>query len=465
MKMKWIKFLKDYEDHKKDAIVQVEEKIADSLVSLKFAEAAESPESDVVKAAIGELGDTIKTLVTAGVAEGMKSFSTELKTKLPAVARDHKKEGMGGFENESDFIHAIIRSSHGSGSIDKRLILDQELDVNQKGTPSGLNTRDDVQAGWLVPDTMAAGIWEHVIGPGTIMEQTDRRTTAGNSLLINGIEETSRKDTYRDGGVLAYWMAEADQYTASNPRFTRKRLELHKLGVLSYCTEEELSDSGTSLGPILSRKAGNAINFKVNEAFIWGSGVGKPLGAMESDCLIVANLVTNQGNNSILHQNINHMYHLLRPELRAGAKWFVHPNLEEQLEYIAFNDVYALGNTSATQIPIYLPPGGLTATPYGTLKGLPVIPLEYMKDLGSQGDIMLGNYSQYASLTKESGGIQFASSIHVRFLYDEQAFKWSFRIDGQPLWSTPIQDYNGTTVRGPFVTLASRATVSSSSGL
>lgn len=467
MEYVWIKFLKDYEDHKKDSIVKVEKVVGDSLIALKFAEVTEAPEDSLIKDVVKELGESLAVMVKTGISEGINTLNTEIKTKIPAIPIDHKEKGQRGFKNSTEFFHSVVRACAPTGrQIDERLakLWGEDDDEGKKGTPSGMGTRDDVSAGFLVPETWAGEIWEFIIAQNEILPKTDQRQTTSNNLNINGMEETSRKDSYRDGGMLSYWMAEADQYTSSQPRFTRRRLELHKLGVLAYVTEEELSDSGTSLGPILTRKAARAINFKVNESFIWGSGVGKPFGAMLSDCLITANLAVNQPNNSILHQNINHMYALMRPELRAGAQWYVHPNLQEQLEYIAFNDSGVV-NSNTYQIPIYMPPGGLTASPYGTLKGLPVVPCEFMKDFGYFGDILLANWSQYVTLTKVGGGISSAMSLHVRFLYDEQAFKWTFRIDGQPMWSAPLEDYNGTTKRSPFVTLKSRYTVSSSSGL
>ncbi len=46
--------------------------------------------------------------------------------------------------------------------------------------------------------------------------------------------------------------------------------------------------------------------------------------------------------------------------------------------------------------------------------------------------------------------------MHVRFLFDEQVFKFSFRIGGGSLWSGPVQDQNGSTTRSPYVTLENR---------
>lgn len=462
-KESWVKFIKDHESHKAGTIVQVGDDVAKHLIALKIAESSVPNFDQIVDKTIDSLGENIAKTVEAAVTKAVESLGNNLKKKIiiPATARDPDEEGMRGFKNIDEFTRCVMRAANRDNpQIDKRLIMD---DLETKAA-TGLNTQDDTGAGFLIPDTMAAQIWEHVTSVGELMGQTDQYTTSGNNLKINGFEEVSRKDSYRDGGVLAYWLDEAEQYTASQPRWRRMGFELHKLGVLTYLTEEQLSDTGVNLGQILTRKAGNAIRFKVNEAFIWGSGVGKPTGVMNEKCLVTVPLETNQATDSIIHQNIVKMYHRMPPSLRSGASWYVHPNLEEQLEFMSFKAVEK-DNATATQIPIYLPANGISGNGFATLRGRPVVPLEYMKDLGYRGDILFANFSQYATLTKVGGGIKSASSIHVRFLFDEQVFKWSFRIDGHALWSAALEDYNGTTERSPFVTLADRSGDSSSSGL
>jgi HK97 family phage major capsid protein len=107
-------------------------------------------------------------------------------------------------------------------------------------------------------------------------------------------------------------------------------------------------------------------------------------------------------------------------------------------------------------LPAYMPPGGLSVAPYGTLKGRPIIEIEQCAALGTVGDIMLVDLSQY--LTIEKGGLQSASSIHVQFVTDETAFRFVMRNNGQPLWDSPLTPYKGTTsTLSPFITLATRA--------
>lgn len=104
---------------------------------------------------------------------------------------------------------------------------------------------------------------------------------------------------------------------------------------------------------------------------------------------------------------------------------------------------------------MFLPPGGLSQSPYATLYGRPVIPVEYAATLGTVADIILADFSQY--LTIDKGGLESASSIHVRFIYGENTFRWTLRNDGHPLWSAPLTPFKGTNTQSPFVVLATRA--------
>ncbi len=83
------------------------------------------------------------------------------------------------------------------------------------------------------------------------------------------------------------------------------------------------------------------------------------------------------------------------------------------------------------------------------------MPLEQCNNIGGVGDIILGDLSQYLLIDK--GGINTASSIHVRFLYDESVFRFIYRVDGQPIWNKPVTPFKGSNSLSPFVTLAARS--------
>jgi HK97 family phage major capsid protein len=142
------------------------------------------------------------------------------------------------------------------------------------------------------------------------------------------------------------------------------------------------------------------------------------------------------------------MYSRMWGKSRQNAVWFYDQSIEPQL--------FQLTITTGTGIstPIYLPPGGLSGSPYGTLFGRPMIPTEYNASLTNQGDIVFADMSQYKVADK--GAIQAASSMHVNFLKDEMCFRFTQRIDGQPLWNTALTPKNGGPTLSPFVTLQAR---------
>jgi hypothetical protein len=63
--------------------------------------------------------------------------------------------------------------------------------------------------------------------------------------------------------------------------------------------------------------------------------------------------------------------------------------------------------------------------------------------------------SQYLLIDK--GGVRGDSSTSVRFLYDERAFRWQMRVDGQPTWNSALTPLNGSNTLSPFVNLATRS--------
>lgn len=466
--MKWVKFLKDFtnpedkKEFKSGNILQLEDDTADGLIKLKFVEATTAPsEQELVEKAFNDLTENLQKNLEKMVAETLSKLSKTVDDRTRSIVNVTHEETPADkynrlWKSDGDFINAVLKSSMPGAVADERFTTK---------APLGLNTLDDTEGGFLIPETMAQGIWTNIRdNEMSLINRTDQRQTSGNSLKFNTMRETSRKNGYRHAGMQAYWTAEAEEYTKSQPRFDRFNLDLHKLTALYYCTEEELSDAAVSIPGIVNRLAVQAMIFLMNEAFFDGTGVGKPTGILRTPSIITVVPEAGQDSDTILHKNINKMYFRLLPWLRSGAVWMVHPNVEEKLPFIQFND----NASTNSPYPIYFPPGtaALGQGPvFGRLMGLPVIPFEHCRDLGNAGDIVLANWSEYISLVKAGEGIKQSSSIHVRFLYDEVAFKFSFRVGGGTPWVAPIEDLNGTTTRGPFIALGNRAVTPISSGL
>ena len=105
--------------------------------------------------------------------------------------------------------------------------------------------------------------------------------------------------------------------------------------------------------------------------------------------------------------------------------------------------------------PAYMPPGGMSASPFATLKGRPVIYTEAANALGAVGDITFADLSAYLAVVK-SGGLKTDFSIHLWFDQGLSAFRFVLRIGGRPWWNSPMARAKSANTLSPFVALAAR---------
>lgn len=313
----------------------------------------------------------------------------------------------------------------------------------------GANESVPSDGGFLVQPNFSAEIFQIAHEIGQVMPRV-RRIPIGanaNGLIMNAIDETSRATGSRWGGVQAYWAAEGDSASATKPKFRQMELKLNKLIAVMYATDELLADT-TALGAIAQQAMSEEINWTTENAIFRGTGAGQPLGFIGHNSAVSVAKETNQPAVTIVVNNIFKMWARMWSRSRANAVWFINQDIEPQLLSLDFP-------VGTGGIPAYLPPGGLSQSPFGTLLGRPIIPVEYASTLGTVGDISLVDLSQYVMIDK--GSIQAAESMHVQFLTDQMAYRWVYRVDGQPAWRAALTPANGSATQSPFITLATRA--------
>jgi HK97 family phage major capsid protein len=314
---------------------------------------------------------------------------------------------------------------------------------------TGLNEGLGAHGGFLVDTDRNLSIMERVYEIGDLLRRVDMVGVSPNSngMTFNAVNETSRADGYRKGGIRAYWLAEGATKVASHPDFRQLELRLHKVAGLCYATDELLQDAN-ALESWITKNLPEELRFVVEDAIINGTGVGMPLGIVPSGAVVSVAKEVGQAADTVVTQNIVKMWSRMYAPSRRNSVWLINQDVEPQLYQLSL----AVGTGGQS---IYTPPGGLSATPYATLMGRPVIASEYMDTVGDQGDIMLADLSEYQMI--EKGGVQSASSIHVNFLFDETLFRFVYRVDGEPKWNSPLTPKNSTLTLSPFVVLDARA--------
>lgn len=356
--------------------------------------------------------------------------STEKPEVKPTPAKDNEKR----FASFGEQLMAAYRAAMPGGKVDERL---------STRAASGLNESTPSDGGFLVQQDFVTELLKRTYETGILASKVKKIpiSTNANGMKINAIDEDSRANGSRWGGVQTYWEGEADELTASKPKFRQMELSLKKLTGLCYATDELLQDAA-ALEAVIRQAFAEEFGFKIDDAILSGSGEGEPLGILNSGAIVTVAKEASQ-TDTITVENLIKMWNRLWSRSRANAVWYINQELEPYLYTLKIGDK-----------PVYIPAGGLSEKPYGTLFGRPVVPIEQCSAAGEVGDIILADIGQYLLIDK--GGIKSASSIHVRFLYDENVFRFIYRVDGKPIWTKPLTPYKGSATVSPFVTLAKR---------
>lgn len=362
-------------------------------------------------------------------------FGSAASTIVPArriTSDELNPELTGGFRNLNEFAIAVRNQCVGQGN-DPRLFA-APSNVHQNQGSSG--------EGFLVPTEYRQQIWELVFQAGDLLTMVDAEPTNSNVVQITKDETTP----WGSSGVQAAWRAEGAIMTGSKQKTDGALVQLHELYAFVTATDELLAD-GPRLQNRLTNKAAQAIRWKASDAIMWGDGNGKPQGFMNAPGLVSVAKEAGQAGDTVVTNNIAKMFSRLVQQNLGGAFWMANSDTLPQL----------IGLTIGNQ-PIWTPPNaGLQSSPGGFLLGRPLLFSEHCETLGEKGDLVLVDGMGYYLTTKAGGGIDFASSIHLYFDYNMTAFRWVFRVGGQPYLSAPIAPARGATTKSHFVSLDQRA--------
>lgn len=395
---------------------------------------AETAQLSTLESEVDTLEAEVKALDSEIEAEEKKArraslFTASAGPALATVVNDLNPERTAGFRNLAEFALAV--RNVGTGTFDPRL----------NAAPANYHQNQGAAGeGFLVPTEYRQQIWDLVFADNDLLAMCNQEPTSSNAISIPKDETTP----WGASGVQAYWRAEAGQMTASKAAITGTILQLHELYAFVLATSELLEDA-PRLNARLTMQAARAIKWQASEAVVNGDGNGKPLGFMNANCLLTVSKESAQSGT----MNIANFYKMYARLLRTGGSpvWLMNPDVLPFIATLTFGNMPAWLPNNA---PLSGQPGD------GMLLGRPVFFNEHMQTFGTLGDIALADMSGYALATKQGGGIDFAASIHLYFDYNIQAFRWTFRVGGQPYLSAAVSPAKGSNTKSHFVTLQAR---------
>jgi HK97 family phage major capsid protein len=412
-------------------------------------EALEVLISDQIKSNLASFGTEITKAVEEQVEAVVKSTLKE-KINIKDFLSDDGNQGpdpKDGFKCFSEFAIAVKNAEVSKGfKMDTRLA----SIIQKTSSASSVNEADSEYGGYLIPEEFRNNLLEIAVEQSEIMKMALTIPMATNAINIPYVAGTDRSGGLLHGGVEFKWLDEEGTKTESRPKFGKTQLRLKKLAGLVYASDEILEDSPISLEPLLTRMFSEALTWTMDDVFINGSGAGKPLGVLNAPCLISVDKEGGQDADTLLFENIVKIYS--RMYKKGNAIWMASDDTFPQLSTMSIS-------VGVGGVPVWLPAGGASGKPFDTLMGKPLHWTEHCQKLGDKGDILFCDWSQYLVGQKSGtgGGMKFASSIHLKFDSDQTAFRFVFRVDGQPWWPAALTPRNSQPTLSPFVTLAARA--------
>jgi HK97 family phage major capsid protein len=368
------------------------------------------------------------------------------KPSIRPVDDSHIFLKTGGFRSLGEMAIHVRKACLNGGAVDPR------LERLASATTYGNETTGS-DGGFAVPTDFRTAIMQTVLAEDSLAGLCDQVTTSGNTFSCP-VDETSPWQT--SGGILANWDGEAQAASQSKPSLQDRTVKVNKLRCLVPMTDELMEDA-SGMDSYLRRKAPEKIAFKLNLAILQGTGVGQPQGLLASNALVTVSKNNPQTADTITGKNIIEMYSRMYAPSRRTAVWVINQDIEPMLLKLSIAGTDNEGNAATGWGSlVYLPPNGLSASPYGTLMGRPVIPSQACETIGDKGDIFFADFKQYLLLLKSGTNPRVDTSMHLWFDQDLTAFKFVLRVGGQPWWSTTLAARDGSATYSPFVTLEAR---------
>jgi HK97 family phage major capsid protein len=349
----------------------------------------------------------------------------------------------GGFANCNEFFATV-----NSGLADPRLRF--------AGSGSGImaaGTQREAQpssGGFLVPTEFAAQVLDVSLETEIVRNRALVWPMTSDTRKVPGFDDFDHTGNVLLGGISAAWENELDLLSTQKAKLRLIELHAKKMALLVQSSNELIEDS--DFDAVIGAKLYTACSWILDNAFLNGTGVGQPLGVFNDPALVVVAKETSQPTATVQFENITKMFGRLHPTCRRNAVWVTNSDAIPQLLQMQ-NVVWNVAHTEhvgGSAVPM------VTKNADGSMEmlTLPILFSEKLAALGTQGDLLLADFSQYSIGIRRE--IRLEKSMHAGFTTDSTYMRLSARVDGQGTWKTAVTPAKGTNSLSWAVTLAAR---------
>jgi HK97 family phage major capsid protein len=425
------------EEEKKALVLDIKTFLSGEVEKMKAALMAD------LKGEYGKPDEEYQKLLDERIGEMEDQIKDLLKPKTTGMQRvdDAYDELYGkGVEGWGQF--AIDVKEWAYGRQEERL-------AQYKAAGAGLQENVDSEGGFLVPTEESRELLTLATAESQLLSRVRMMPMSSNTLKLNYIKETDRSGGALFGGAQMYWVAEEGTTTATKPALAQVTLSLNKLFGLTYATSELIEDSPISIGPWLSQQFATAFGWQMDYEIINGTGAGRPEGIINSNALISITAESEQQAATIVAQNIMKMYARMPARNRQNAIWLNNEDTLPQLMQMTLT-------VGTGGVPVWLPANGLANQPFDTLMGKEMVTTEHCQTVGTAGDLIFADLTQYL-MGQKSASVRRDMSIHLKFETDETAFRFIYRVDGKCPWPSALTPRHSSDTLSPIVAIATRS--------
>lgn len=451
-------------EYAKDTVLEVDLETAKTLcgegTAIYWDEASEVAAKAVKDADDARVTKAVSDAITASLKANQSaspSLSIEIKDKSDAdpfhgFAGVHPPEKLTKGQRGlifGKFCKEVFEA--GAGNKPSELLaksLARSKDMLTKAAGTGLTVASDEDVGYLMPPALSIALMQSEAEVAVIRPRAGSVAMTTQSVDLPKGKNYDHSSGAVHGGVIAYWEGEDDLLTETKGKLEKISLKLKMLAALGYASKAAMRFAPISIGSYLFSQFADAITFAEEDAFINGGGAGKPLGLLNGPGKLEISKETGQSAATIVFNNIVKMWSRLKVFNGNSVVWLANRDTFPQLATMSL----VVGTAG---VPVWLPAGGLSGSPFETLMGRPLLYTDHCSVLGTAGDLILADLSRYL-IADDQQGAELATSMHLKFDYAQEAFRIIKFVDAQPVDTAVFTPHKGNT-KSPIVSLATRS--------
>lgn len=238
------------------------------------------------------------------------------------------------------------------------------------------------------------------------------------------VQGSANPDGSEFGGVYGGWIAEGAVKPDANMVINQMNIKTHEYAAYTELTNRLLSRSAIQLEPLLTRLFRDVVLDAYDRAILLGNGVTQPLGLLNVDPqtgALQTRVVSRDVANNVGYVDLVNLEYAVLPYHRASARWSLFDGATRALKLLR----------STTGFPLWIAgvnTGFQTGIP-STIIGYPFISTIRQPAVGTRGDVIFGDFSQYIVAMEEEVVVQ--RSEHFAFNRNVTSFRVSTVIGGR----------------------------------